>query len=71
MAESDIDYSANYKLLSALLLRLSESGATALLKVPRIAVVGNQSAGKSSLIESITGVQALRSILSFLTETHT
>jgi len=67
MEKEAIDYSANYKLLSDLLLCLSESGATALLEVPRIAVVGNQSAGKSSLIESITGVLAFRSLLVSLT----
>lgn len=50
-------YSEKYKHLSYLLQKLTESGADAILEVPNIAVVGNQSAGKSSLIESITGVR--------------
>jgi hypothetical protein len=39
--------------------RLRASGIEDLVPLPRIAVVGNQSAGKSSLIEAISGVCVL------------
>lgn len=43
--------------LIGLVNELRASGASLELDVPRIVVVGNQSAGKSSLVEAISGVR--------------
>lgn len=42
--------------LIGLINDLRSSGAALELDVPRVAVIGNQSAGKSSLVEAISGV---------------
>ena len=45
----------------ALMNKLRECGAQSDLDIPRIAFAGKQSAGKSSLVEALTGVQLPRS----------
>jgi tRNA U34 5-carboxymethylaminomethyl modifying GTPase MnmE/TrmE len=50
-------YDQNTRLLNQAINRLRECGAEAFLQeMPKIAVIGNQSAGKSSLIEAMSGV---------------
>jgi hypothetical protein len=44
----------------ALMNKLRECGAESELDVPRIVFAGKQSAGKSSLVEALTGVQLPR-----------
>jgi GTPase SAR1 family protein len=43
-----------------LVKKLRAVGAQALVDLPRIAVIGNQSAGKSSLVEAISGIKVPR-----------
>ncbi|CCL98324.1 uncharacterized protein FIBRA_00318 [Fibroporia radiculosa] len=57
---SESDYAQRCKKLLALVKRLRASGAQADLDLPRIAVIGNQSAGKSSLVEAISGITVPR-----------
>jgi tRNA U34 5-carboxymethylaminomethyl modifying GTPase MnmE/TrmE len=50
-------YGANTRFLNQAVNRLRECGSEAILgEMPKIAVIGNQSAGKSSLIEAMSGV---------------
>ena len=50
-------YGQNTRLLNQAINRLRECGSEAILgEMPKIAVIGNQSAGKSSLIEAMSGV---------------
>lgn len=48
--------------LNALINDIRALGASVDVKLPRIAILGNQSAGKSSLIEAISGVRAAQRI---------
>lgn len=57
---SDTQYGQKRKELLALVKNLRASGAQADLDLPRIAVIGNQSAGKSSLVEAISGITVPR-----------
>jgi GTPase SAR1 family protein len=51
-------YGQSTRLLNQTINRLRECGSEAILgEMPKIAVIGNQSAGKSSLIEAMTGVR--------------
>jgi ribosome biogenesis GTPase A len=53
-------YGQNTRLLNQAINRLRECGSEAILgEMPKIAVIGNQSAGKSSLIEAMSGVSLL------------
>jgi len=57
---SDFSYGTNTRLLNQAINRLRECGSEAILgEMPKIAVIGNQSAGKSSLIEAMSGVSSL------------
>jgi tRNA U34 5-carboxymethylaminomethyl modifying GTPase MnmE/TrmE len=50
-------YAQNTRYLNRAINRLRECGCEAMLgEMPKIAVIGNQSAGKSSLIEAMSGV---------------
>ena len=50
-------FTENTKLLNETINKLRECGSEAILgEMPKIAVIGNQSAGKSSLIEAMSGV---------------
>jgi len=54
---SNTSYAYNTRLLNQAINRLRECGSEAILgEMPKIAVIGNQSAGKSSLIEAMSGV---------------
>ncbi|KAH8117944.1 P-loop containing nucleoside triphosphate hydrolase protein [Phellopilus nigrolimitatus] len=50
------DYAKKVQVLIKLITELRALGAQADIDLPRIAVIGNQSAGKSSLVEAISGV---------------
>ncbi|KZT74598.1 hypothetical protein DAEQUDRAFT_660676 [Daedalea quercina L-15889] len=57
---SENTYIRHRKRLLALIKELRAVGAHTHLDLPRIVVIGNQSAGKSSLIEAISGVKVPR-----------
>ncbi|KAI0078419.1 hypothetical protein K474DRAFT_1744981 [Panus rudis PR-1116 ss-1] len=54
------DYAARTRKLITLITDLRALGAQADFDLPRIAVIGNQSAGKSSLVEAISGITVPR-----------
>ncbi|OCH87803.1 hypothetical protein OBBRIDRAFT_827487 [Obba rivulosa] len=60
LVSSDSSYARRRKELLALIKQLRAIGAQADLDLPRIAVIGNQSAGKSSLVEAISGITVPR-----------
>ncbi|GAA6022072.1 hypothetical protein JCM10207_001039 [Rhodosporidiobolus poonsookiae] len=53
-------YGRKSRELVGLMTQLRACGASADLDLPRIANIGNQSAGKSSLVEAISGIKVLR-----------
>lgn len=54
-----IEDNENFKKLINLVDRLRDIGLNDLISMPRIAVCGSQSSGKSSLLESIVGINFL------------
>ncbi|KAI3619394.1 hypothetical protein WG66_012775 [Moniliophthora roreri] len=57
---SSMDYSRRRKELLALVNQLRAVGAQSELDLPRITIIGNQSAGKSSVVEAISGINLPR-----------
>ncbi|KAH7912598.1 P-loop containing nucleoside triphosphate hydrolase protein [Hygrophoropsis aurantiaca] len=57
---SDSKYAVHRKELLSLVKQLRAIGAQTDLDLPRIAVIGNQSAGKSSVVEAISGITVPR-----------
>ena len=54
---TNLSYGQNTRYLNQAINKLRECGSEAILgEMPKIAVIGNQSAGKSSLIEAMSGV---------------
>jgi tRNA U34 5-carboxymethylaminomethyl modifying GTPase MnmE/TrmE len=54
---TNFSYGQNTRFLNQAINKLRECGSEAILgEMPKIAVIGNQSAGKSSLIEAMSGV---------------
>ncbi|GBE86763.1 P-loop containing nucleoside triphosphate hydrolase protein [Sparassis latifolia] len=60
LLSSDSSYAQRCKQVLNLVKNLRAIGAQADLDLPRIAVIGNQSAGKSSLVEAISGITVPR-----------
>ncbi|KAG9308604.1 hypothetical protein JVU11DRAFT_11711 [Chiua virens] len=58
---SDVNSAQNRREMLELVNRLHDTGVQTDIDLPMIAVIGNQSAGKSSLIESISGITLPRS----------
>lgn len=58
MAQSD--FAVHDRKMIALITKLRALGAEADIDLPKIAVIGNQSAGKSSLVEAISGITVPR-----------
>ena len=56
----DTSYSHSTQKLNEIITRLRECGTEQVLSLPKIAVVGNQSAGKSSLLEAISQIKVPR-----------
>ncbi|KAJ6582935.1 P-loop containing nucleoside triphosphate hydrolase protein [Mycena vulgaris] len=57
---SESQYAVHRKELLALMSQLRSVGAQGDLDLPRITVIGNQSAGKSSVVEAISGIKVPR-----------
>jgi len=57
---SGSQYASNRKELLSLVKQLRAMGAQADLDLPRVTVIGNQSAGKSSVVEAISGITVPR-----------
>ena len=55
----EVDAGKNFKKLVGLVDKLRDIGLSDLIAMPRIAVLGSQSSGKSSLLESIVGINFL------------
>ena len=54
---ANLSYGHNTRSLNEAINKLRECGSEAILgEMPKIAIIGNQSAGKSSLIEAMSGV---------------
>lgn len=56
----DTEYNRSAQSLNLIISRLRDCGTEQVVPLPKIAVVGNQSAGKSSLIEAISQIKVPR-----------
>src|SRR5213078_36097 len=54
------EYDFSRQKLNAIIKALRDCGTEEVVKLPKIAVIGNQSAGKSSLIEAISQIRVPR-----------
>ncbi|KLO12396.1 hypothetical protein SCHPADRAFT_853916 [Schizopora paradoxa] len=57
---STSEYGSRVRQLIELSRKLRDIGAQSVLDIPRIAVIGGQSAGKSSLVEAVSGIRVPR-----------
>ncbi|KAG1727762.1 P-loop containing nucleoside triphosphate hydrolase protein [Suillus paluster] len=59
---SSSDYARRRRELMEMMADLRSMGADALIDIPSVVVIGGQSAGKSSLVEAVSGVTLLSSV---------
>jgi ABC-type branched-subunit amino acid transport system ATPase component len=59
LVETDSKFIASFRKLLTVVDQLRDSGLNEHISLPRVAVLGTQSAGKSSLLESIVGLNFL------------
>ena len=59
LVETDSKFIASFKKLLTVVDQLRDAGLNEHISLPRVAVLGTQSAGKSSLLESIVGLNFL------------
>ncbi|KLO12399.1 hypothetical protein SCHPADRAFT_941237 [Schizopora paradoxa] len=57
---SSSEYASQVRQVMTVARKLRDIGAQVVLDIPRIAVIGGQSAGKSSLVEGVTGIRVPR-----------
>ncbi|KAI0368237.1 hypothetical protein BV20DRAFT_480715 [Pilatotrama ljubarskyi] len=69
MTLADSDYARKRRELLRLARSLEDLGANELIELPRIVVIGAQSAGKSSLVEAVTGVSGCSLLVSAASDT--
>ena len=59
LVETDSKFISSFKKLLTVIDQLRDAGLNEHISLPRVAVLGTQSAGKSSLLESIVGLNFL------------
>lgn len=59
MVETESKFISSFKKLLTVVDQLRDAGLNEHISLPRVAVLGTQSAGKSSLLESIVGLNFL------------
>jgi ABC-type sulfate/molybdate transport systems ATPase subunit len=59
LVETDSKFIASFRKLLTVVDQLRDAGLNEHISLPRVAVLGTQSAGKSSLLESIVGLNFL------------
>lgn len=59
LVETDSKFISSFKKLLTVVDQLRDAGLNEHISLPRVAVLGTQSAGKSSLLESIVGLNFL------------
>lgn len=67
LVETDSKFISSFRKLITVVDQLRDAGLNEHISLPRVAVLGTQSAGKSSLLESIVGLNFLpRGDVSFI-----
>ena len=61
MSSGETEYIRSRKTINKVVKLLRDVGTEEIIKLPKIAVIENQSVGKSSLIEAISQVKLLKS----------